>query len=64
MFGNSFQAHGCNWEDFWYFSQLSVLLITCKENQSPISNEFCKNSTSRKKGLYVKHNSKLLGKSH
>jgi len=37
-FGNSSQTHGCNWEQRWYFSQLSVALITCKENQPPTPN--------------------------
>lgn len=35
-----------------------------KENQSPILNESCKNPTSRKESLYVKHNSKLPGNSY
>lgn len=63
-FESSFQAHGCSWEKFWYFSQLSVVSIMCKENQPPILNGSCKSLPSRKESWYIKHSSKLLGKSH
>lgn len=62
-FESNFQEHGCSWEKVWYFSQLSVVLITCKENQPPVSNDSCESLTSRNKNLYTKHSSRLLGKS-
>lgn len=49
---------------FVIFSHLGVVLITCKENQLPITKESCKNLASGKESWYVKHGSKQLGKNH